>query len=230
MKHVIPMKNSLLLLCILNTFSVCCFAQGTEKDGDIVIRHSKDKMTDTVMFAEGNFFDWKKSKLIDTTYIENPFNGEACYYITDSILQPVAMNSYRIYAESELIPFDQFETADATLEKYILEQFIESKISKLFDWSMMRLNIDNFIIDQNGKIVFYANDGGRARERTGHALRSINYEEIIKQIIAGAPVLKPGVVNGEKVLVRLNVNLANYRIEKNGSKITYTKDNKPHEY
>jgi len=135
----------LIILCVL-CFTNNVFSDDRKRDGDIIT-------------YKGNKF--KLETLRDTIQMTNPETGKAEIRVTE--IQRISLfNSKKIYQETPENSGAEYPVTkygQERLEKHITNK-IRTEISKLDDGTY-KVAVLQIIVDENGKIVYFENDGLR---------------------------------------------------------------------
>ena len=216
----------LLLVITLSFFSNYSIGQHPVKDS---VKNVKNK--------EPLFKLNAKDKEI--TFKSNKFTYAALEKKKESIITPsgeirsvplperphvLTMNGQKIYNISEIKVQSKDSMRYKMLERYLLERL--SHYPQLLGSAngTARVNMDDIVIDTTGRIVYY-NFTTIIFTDTANKKSLINSgERETDMLFSQAPHVSPGVLNGKKVITRLNISMADYDFEIKKHAITYTKN------
>ena len=205
-------KSKLLPLILL---ALACtqssIAQKFERNGDVVTYRN-------------NKFLYPLVGKKDTQTVSDPVSGKVVtkYSTADPI--PLKMNGIRIYNMDEVTQRPEPLPGKNTIELTIFKG-VSTDLNKLPDGSYY-LYVSNLIIDNKGKLVFYEYDGLTSkRNKTkvpAEIKRSIDGK--IDSVINNVPIVKPGKMNNNTVIVRSDAMLSNYTIVVKKHKAIFTRE------
>lgn len=170
----------------------------------------------------GNKFDMSGS-VMDTMLIVDPIDGsETIRVYVDDV--PVSMNGKKIYKLNEVTTPPQTKMGSVLLEDYI----IEAAKKNLIKWNVegaTRIELGRFVIDEQGKIVYYHYHGTTCRPGDGVVRKLGNpFDDKLEEILAKAPPMQPAKVNGKNVLAFAPIAMRDYKITVRNKTVTYSRD------
>jgi bla regulator protein blaR1 len=187
----------LAMVCII-CFSKNSFSKRNERNGNIVQ-------------YRGNTFEYSAKQRFDTVLLTDPVTGQQSGKVVKHDPIPEKMNGNRIYLPSELSSQPQSYAQNGSIPDYLFKN-LSKYLDKLPDGTY-RLDINNIVIDPNGKIVYFEGIGLCRTTDT----RALGMKELIAQktddILNNAPALKPGKANGHSVPVLSDIIFMAYEIE-----------------
>ena len=193
----------LILVCIV-CFSKNSFSKKFEKNGNVVT-------------YRGNKFELSKP-FFDSITLIDPVTAKEIGKVVKHDPIPEKMNGTQIYRTNELTTPPQPYAENGSITDYLFRQ-LSKDLNRLPDGTY-RIDINNIVLDQKGKIVYYEGIGLCHTDNT----KAISMKELITpkidNILHDMPALKPGKVNSNAVIVMSDISFMAYEIEVKNHKTT----------
>jgi hypothetical protein len=135
-------KTKMLLIVPLTVVCTICFTQNSfsqrfEKNGNFVT-------------YKGNKFEMSKSST-DSIFIIDPVTGKEDLKITQTDPKPIKMNGRAIPTQTDQTPY--YTGNEKDIRDYLIIN-LKQELTTLGD-GMYTLNINDIVVDENGKIVYF---------------------------------------------------------------------------
>ncbi len=215
-------KIKMLLLVPIVAIAAGCFTK--EKEMVAPAEFVKDG---SFVTYRGNKFEYSKQKDPDTLFRTNPTTGEEESMVmwTDPTL--IKMNDAKLYNSDEFTTPQQPMENEKSIEEYLLSN-ISSDIATLSN-GLYRISMNEVIVDDKGKVVFYKYNGVFGRDKDGERIEIDSVirqklDEKINLLMSNVPDRIPAKLNGKAVNANTDVYMSSYAIEVNDKKATYRKD------
>jgi len=159
------------------------------------LSQSSDSKIEIIAF-KGNTFEFQKSEFRGVIKRTDPETGKE---VIDSVYndpRPLRMNGKRIYERDSLIVSPQLEGKEQAFWNQILIP-AQKEFEKLPDGKYW-VGLDNVVLDENGKVVYYAFDGVWAKKKNYVDISDIikkQLEEINRTI-----KIKPAQLNRQNIV------------------------------
>jgi hypothetical protein len=187
----------LALVCIF-CFSKNSFSKKFDKKGNIVTYRR-------------NTFEYGEKPRFDTFTLVEPVTGKTATKVTKRDPLPEKMNGNKIYSTDELTAQPQSYAQNGSLVDHVFRK-LSKDFGKLPDGTF-RLDINNIIIDEHGKIVYYEGIGlCRATNNDAYKMKEAIANRI-DEVLNNAPNLKPGKVGKNNVAVLSDISFMMYEVE-----------------